>query len=98
MMIAFDENGLWQRVPALPFQEMDDEVIVVDPATRQVHLLNATAARIWALLADAQPLPALVETLAAEFEASSADLRVEIEAFLTEMSDKHLCALLSAEH
>lgn len=96
-MMAFDENSLWQRVPALPFQEMGDELIVVDPTTRQVHLLNATAARIWALLADAQPLPALVTTLAEEFEASSADLRVEVEAFLTEMSDKRLCAPRSAE-
>ena len=96
-MMTFDENSVWQRIPALPFQEMDEELIVVDPATRQVHLLNATAARIWALLADAQRLPALVETLAAEFEASSADLRADVESFLTEMSDKRLCASRSEE-
>jgi hypothetical protein len=95
--MTFDETSLWQRVPALPFQEMDDELIVVDPATRQVHLLNATAARIWALLADAQRLPVLVETLAAEFEAPAADLRLEVESFLTEMSEKRLCAPRSAE-
>jgi PqqD family protein of HPr-rel-A system len=97
MTVTFDESSVWQRVPALPFQEMGDELIVVDPTTRQVHLLNATAARIWTLLADAQPLPALVAALEEEFEAPSAALRAEVEAFLTEMSDKRLCAPRSAE-
>ncbi|HTA19947.1 MAG TPA: HPr-rel-A system PqqD family peptide chaperone [Polyangia bacterium] len=95
--MTFDETSVWQRVPALPFQEMGDELIVVDPASRQVHLLNATAARIWTLLADARPLPALVAALEEEFDAPPADLRTEIEAFLTEMSAKRLCAPRSAE-
>jgi PqqD family protein of HPr-rel-A system len=92
MMTTFDDSSLWRRDPALPFQAMDEEIIVVDPGTRQVHLLNATAARIWTLLASAQSLPALVATLEEEFEAPAPELRTEIEAFLAEMSEKRLCA------
>ncbi|HEX4348580.1 MAG TPA: HPr-rel-A system PqqD family peptide chaperone [Vicinamibacterales bacterium] len=97
MMVTFDESSVWERTSALPFQEMDDELVVVDPATRQVHLLNATAARIWMLLADARSLPTLVAALEEEFDAPAAALRAEVEAFLTEMSDKRLCASRSAE-
>ncbi|HEX3698008.1 MAG TPA: PqqD family protein [Polyangia bacterium] len=91
MTTTFDDSSLWRRDPALPFQAMDEEIIVVDPGTRQVHLLNATAARIWTLLASAQSLPALVAALEEEFEAPTPALRSEIEAFLTEMSEKRLC-------
>jgi hypothetical protein len=96
MMATLDETSLWQRDPALPFQAMDEEIIVVDPATRQVHLLNATAARIWTLLGTAQSLPTLMTALEAEFEASPSELREEIEGFLTEMNDKRLCAPTSS--
>jgi PqqD family protein of HPr-rel-A system len=89
---TFDETSLWQRDPALPFQAMDDEIIVVDPATRQVHLLNATAARIWTLLATASSLPALIASLEDEFDASGPALRQEVEEFLAELRDKKLCA------
>ena len=89
--MSFDETSLWQRDPALPFQAMDDEIIVVDPATRQVHLLNATAARIWTLLATARSLPALITALEEEFEAPGPGLREEVQEFLAELRDKKLC-------
>jgi len=95
-METFDDGSLWQRDPALPFQSMDDEIIVVDPATRQVHLLNATAARIWTLLGAAQSLPALCAALEEEFDASPAELRDEIETLLREMVGKRLCAVQPA--
>lgn len=92
MTTTFDDQSVWQRDPALPFQTMDDEIVVVDPGTRQVHLLNATAARVWTLLGTAQSLPALLDALESEFEATPADLRAEVTALLGEMSDKRLCA------
>jgi PqqD family protein of HPr-rel-A system len=91
MATTFDDESVWQRDPALPFQAMDDEIVVVDPGTRQVHLLNATAARVWTLLGTARSLPALLAALEAEFEATPAELRSEVEALLGEMTDKRLC-------
>ena len=47
----------YQRDPGLPFQKLDEETIVVDPRTREVHLLNDTAARYlddeWGVMARA---------------------------------------------
>ena len=96
MTTTFDDQSVWQRDPALPFQAMDDEIVVVDPGTRQVHLLNATAARVWTLLGTAQSLPVLLAALETEFEATPAELRAEVEQLLGEMSDKRLCAAKSA--
>jgi PqqD family protein of HPr-rel-A system len=95
-MTDFDEESVWQRDPALPFQAMDDEVVVVDPGTRQVHLLNATAARVWTLLGTARSLATLLGALEAEFDAAPDELRGEVEALLGEMRDKRLCAVTSS--
>ena len=90
-----DDSALWRRDSNLPFQTMDDEIIVVDPATRQVHLLNTTAASIWTLLQTAHSLPALVTALEQEFDAAPGELRAEVVSFLNEMSDKRLCSALA---
>jgi PqqD family protein of HPr-rel-A system len=83
----------WQRDPALPFQRMDEEAIVVDPRTREVHLLNETGARIWELLATAASIDELVATLADEYEGASPEaLRAEVEAFVEELGGKGLLA------
>ena len=82
----------WRRDPALPFQTLEDEVIVVDPKTREVHLLNETAARIWTLLADPRSVSELVAALQDEYDAEAAALRAEVAAFVDDMSRKGLCA------
>jgi hypothetical protein len=82
----------WRRDSALPFQVLDEEVIVVDPKTREVHLLNETAARIWTLLVTAQSVADLVAALEQEYQADADELRAEVEAFVSDMSHKGLCA------
>ncbi|HSZ83875.1 MAG TPA: HPr-rel-A system PqqD family peptide chaperone [Polyangia bacterium] len=86
-----ESETTWRRDPALPYQRMDEEAIVVDPRTRQVHLLNETAARIWELLATASSVDDLVATLADEYEGASPDaLRAEVETFVSELGGKGL--------
>lgn len=79
-----------RRVSSLPFQKMNDEVLVVDPRTREVHLLNATATRIWELLATPRTTDELAEALAEEFEAPEAVLRADLAASLAELGEKGL--------
>ena len=50
-------EATWRRNGDLPFQRMDEETLVVDPRTREVHLLNETAARIWELLESPRSIP-----------------------------------------
>ena len=84
--------SLWRRDAALPFQRMAEEAIVVDPRTREVHLLNETAARIWELLETPRSTEELVAALSDEYEAEPAALRREVEAFVIDLGGKGLVA------
>jgi PqqD family protein of HPr-rel-A system len=84
-------QATWRRDPALPFQRLDEEAIVVDPRTREVHLLNETAARIWDLLETTHSVADLCATLADEYEGAPPEaLRAEVEAFVTDLGSKGL--------
>jgi PqqD family protein of HPr-rel-A system len=89
-MSATSLAGAWRRDAALPFQRMDEDAIVVNPRTREVHLLNETAARIWELLEEPLSIDQLCAVLAEEFEGEAADLRQQIEAFVADLGGKGL--------
>ena len=83
----------WRRAEALPFQRLEEETIVVDPRSREVHLLNGTGARIWDLLETASSVDELVAALGEEYEgATPEELRREVEAFLGDLGGKGLLA------
>jgi PqqD family protein of HPr-rel-A system len=82
----------FERDAGLPFQKLEEETIVVDPRSREVHLLNDTAARIWELLATPRSLDELAETLAEEYEAPADELRAGIEEVMAGFRDKGLLA------
>ena len=81
---------LLRRVSSLPFQKMNDEVLVVDPRTREVHLLNVTATRIWDLLESPRTSEEISTALAEEFDAPAEVLRADVAASLAELSAKGL--------
>ena len=80
----------WRRASALPFQRLDEEVLVVDPRTRSVHLLNPTATRVWELLQTTTTQSRLIEVLCAEFEAPADAIRRDLEQLLVDLSAKGL--------
>ena len=81
---------IYQRDPGLPFQTLDEETIVVDPRTREVHLLNDTAARVWELLASACSLDELTGTLSDEYDATPEAVREGVEELLAGLREKGL--------
>jgi hypothetical protein len=94
-MSATTASTPWGRDSALPFQRMEEEAIVVNPRTREVHLFNETAARIWELLETPRSIDDLVGALGDEFDAEPAALRREVEAFVTDLGGKGLLAPVS---
>ena len=80
----------FKRDAGVPFQKLEEETIVVDPRTREVHLLNDTAARIWELLASARSIDDLAATLADEYDAPADELRAGVEELLAGLRDKGL--------
>jgi hypothetical protein len=55
---------IFTRDSGLPHQKLDEDTIVVNPRSREVHLLNETAARVWELLASPLSLDELAAALA----------------------------------
>jgi hypothetical protein len=86
-----------RRVSSLPYQKLNEEVLVVDPRTREVHLLNATATRIWDLLEKPHTAEQLVAILTDEFEATPEALRADVQTLLTELGSKGLIGADAAE-
>ncbi|HEX3904205.1 MAG TPA: HPr-rel-A system PqqD family peptide chaperone [Polyangia bacterium] len=82
----------YKRDPGVPFQKLDEETIVVDPRTREVHLLNDTAARIWELLASSRSVDELTAALGEEYDAPAEELRASVEELLGGLGDKGLLA------
>jgi hypothetical protein len=81
----------FRRDTALPFQRMSEELLVVDPKSRNVHLFNETGSRIWELLAETTSVDELVSTLSEEYEGATPEaLRAEVEAFLADLDGKGL--------
>jgi PqqD family protein of HPr-rel-A system len=82
----------YQRDPGLPYQKLDEETIVVDPRSREVHLFNDTAARVWELLESARSLDQLTAALGQEYDAPADELRAGVEELLAGLHDKGLLA------
>jgi len=89
-MTEANPTAVLRRVSSLPFQKMNDEVLVVDPRTREVHLLNVTATRIWDLLETPRTAEEISAALAAEFDAPVEVLRADVAASLAELGAKGL--------
>jgi hypothetical protein len=89
-MNAATTTSLWRRDPELPFQKLEEETIVVDPRSREVHLLNDTAARVWELLAAPHSVDELVAALGEEYDASADELRSAVEDVVAEFGGKGL--------
>lgn len=82
------EATSWVRDPGLPFQTLDEDTIVVDPRSREVHLLNETAARVWELLSSPGSIDSLAAVLVEEYEAPLEEVRSSVEALVRELGDK----------
>jgi hypothetical protein len=90
-MPAMSDAKTFRRDNALPFQRMSEELLVVDPKSRNVHLFNETGGRIWELLAEATSVDDLVSALADEYEGATPEaLRAEVESFLADLQGKGL--------
>lgn len=81
-----------RRANALPFQKLNEEVLVVNPKTREVHLLNPTATRIWELLENENTAAELIASLTAEYDADRAQVGEDVDALLAELAAKGLIA------
>ena len=91
--MSMKENAVFRRGEDFPFQNLEDQIVLVQPALRAVHLMNGPAARIWELLEKEITLPAIVETLTREYDVPEDQAQREGAAFLGELEENQLVSI-----
>ena len=69
---------------------VDDEVVMLQPATSQYYGLEGTGARIWALLDEPRSIGDMVANLVAQYEVDEATCLAEVVSFVTELAESGL--------
>lgn len=85
-----EADVMWRRVADLPFQRLDEETVIVNPAQREVYLLNESASRVWELCASPRTIEDLVAGLDEEYDVSSEVLREAVSNVLVGLLNKRL--------
>jgi len=87
--MKFSDETVIRRSPAALSRAFDHELAVILPSASAVRVLNEVGARIWAL-ADGRRFSEILDILANEYDVGRIQLRVDAEAFLSEMQSRGL--------
>jgi len=87
--MKFSDETVIRRAPAALSRAFEHEVAVILPTASAVRVLNEVGARIWAL-ADGRTLAQILDVLVNEYEIERTELRVDAEAFLSELQGRGL--------
>jgi hypothetical protein len=87
--MKFSDETVIRRAPTALSRAFDHEVAVILPTASAVRVLNEIGARIWAL-ADGRTLAEILEILLNEYDVERIQLRVDAEAFLSELQNRGL--------
>ena len=69
---------------------VDDEIVMLDPATSNYYGLDGVGARIWSLLDEPLSIAAIVETLVREFDVDESTCLSEVLTFVGDLADNSL--------
>lgn len=74
----------------LPWQEIDNEILIITPKTGEAHELNATAAHIYKFLDDEKTSDEVCKNLCEHFAVDPASASDDCELILNTMAQKGL--------
>jgi hypothetical protein len=86
------ETKLRVRSANLSWQQVDDEIVILDLTTSRYLSLNGTAVRLWRRLVDGAGVNELVADLRDEFDVSDAQAGADVVAFLEQCRELGLVA------
>ena len=72
------------------FQDLGDEVVLLEVESGEYYGLNDVGARMWSLLQQGQPVSQVLSTLHEEYEASEQRLRADLKQFLNQLQSRGL--------
>jgi len=87
--MKFSDETVIRRAPTALSRAFEHEVAVILPTASAVRVLNEVGARVWTL-ADGRTLSQILDVLVNEYDVERTQLRVDIEAFLSELQGRGL--------
>jgi len=87
--MKFSDETVIRRAATALSRAFDHEVAIILPTASAVRVLNEVGARIWAL-ADGRTFAEILDVLLNEYDTERTQLRMDAEAFLSELQDRGL--------
>ncbi len=72
----------------------DGSLVLYDSASNKAYPLTTSGARIWSLCDGKRSVSAIVEELASVYDAAPETIRNDVDAFLRQLSELHLVAVV----
>jgi len=76
------------------FRELENEAVLLDLSSGRYYGLNLVGTRVWTLLSGGTTIDAIVETLAAEFDADAARIAEDVGELLADLTARGLVVAL----
>jgi hypothetical protein len=90
MATKLETNTILQRGKDLPFSQLDDELLAIDPAGGYCYSLNETAGRVWDLLATPNSLGAICAQLQREYMVDEQTCHDDVSSLVQGLCDAGL--------
>jgi hypothetical protein len=68
------------------FQEVDGEMVLLDPQAERYYTLDDVGTRFWQLLAEHADMDTVVAAMLAEFDVDEGTLRSDLDALMARLS------------
>ena len=73
-------------------RQLGESAVLIHLTTNRIYTLNATAARLWALLGHGALMTSILDTLRAEFDAPADRIQNEVDDLVRELLAEGLVA------
>ena len=86
-------DQIYRHAPGIEAATLSGEQVILDPQGRKLRGLNATGARVWALLDGRRTAREVAQALAKEAGVYVARALADVLAFLSELEERKLISL-----
>jgi hypothetical protein len=93
--MTISEHSRVIPAPNVLLTRAGDEGVLVDEGRGSVHVVNATAARVWELCDGGTTFEGLIDAMTIEYRVSASEIRPDLESVLETFCDLQLVSVSS---
>jgi hypothetical protein len=83
-------KGMLSRNPQAAWQQVEDNVVVVTPHTRKIHILSGVGSMVWDLLDVPHCQEDLITAVLEEYEVETTKAQTDIAVFVDDLLEKEI--------